>query len=170
MVFRRNFEFICNFLKNMKHCELVEIGYRWLMKTVKCSFAFMELRSYAREEPDVIGWKNGDSILVECKTSKEDFWADRRKLFRRVAKEGVGKYRFYLTPEGLLKRANLPENWGWLEAGENGVIERIAPKGNIWTNWPRFEAHLPSEAIMMQSALRRIQNKMDIGEFLKGKE
>jgi hypothetical protein len=151
----------------MNHSELVEIGYKWLIKSVKCPFAFKELRTYSWEQPDVIGWKGDDSILVECKISRADFQKDRHKLFRRVPHKGVGDYRFYLTPKGLLKSEDIPEKWGWLEADESGkIIERVAPSGNIWSGWPRFEKHRESELRILRSALRRISSKTNIQEFL----
>jgi len=152
----------------MNHAELVEIGYNWLMKHVKCSFALKELTTHAPETPDVIGWKNGDSILIECKTSRADFLADQKKDFRLWPVQGAGNYRFYLTNQGLLGDADIPEKWGWLEVSEEGeIIKRIAPKGNIWTNFPRFhEVNLLAERVMLCSALRRIQNKTDIQEYL----
>lgn len=151
----------------MTHNELIEIGYNWLIKRVRCPFALKEMRTYAKEQPDVIGWKNDDSILVECKVSRADFQKDRCKLFRRCPQEGAGNYRFYLTPKGLLKPDDIPEKWGWLEADEDGtVIERIAPKDNIWSGWTRFEKHLESELKILRSALRRISSKINIQEFL----
>ncbi|MGY5852437.1 MAG: hypothetical protein RTU92_02595 [Candidatus Thorarchaeota archaeon] len=149
----------------MTHSELVEIGYKWLMKSVKCSFAFKEMRTYTKETPDVIGWKNNSSVLIECKASRSDFLTDVHKSFRQYG--GVGNYRFYLAPVGLLKHDDIPFKWGWLEANEKGgVVRRIAPKGNVWADWPRFEANLQAEAIMLQSALRRIQGKVNIQRFL----
>jgi len=145
------------------HSELVEIGYEWLLRYVKCGFALKELSTYAPETPDVVGWKNNDSILIECKTSRADFHADRKKFFRENEYMGVGNYRFYLTPEGLLKADDIPEKWGWLEASEKGkIIKRIAPKGNIWNRFPRFESYLYSESLIMQSALRRVQKNGDL--------
>ena len=139
----------------MTHSELVEIGYKWLMKSVKCSFAFKEMRTYTKETPDVIGWKNNSSVLIECKASRSDFLTDVHKSFRQCA------------PVGLLKHDDIPFKWGWLEANEKGgVVGRIAPKGNVWADWPRFEANLQAEAIMLQSALRRIQGKVNIQRFL----
>jgi len=152
----------------MTHKELVEIGYRWLMKSVRCRFAFKELVTYAAETSDVIGWKGGDSILIECKTSKADFLADKKKDFRLHSWMGVGNYRFYLTPAGLFNTMHIPKKWGWLEVSEKGkIIKKITPKGNIWTGFPRFdEVNMISERFMLCSALGRIQNKTDIQKFL----
>lgn len=152
-------------LMKLTHSALVEIGYNWLMKRVKCTFAFKELKSFADEIPDVIGWVNGDSILVECKTSRADFKVDALKPFRQFG--GIGNYRFYLAPAGVLDIEEVPEKWGFLEVGPGGsIIEQRVPVGNIWTDFPRFEADLISETIMLQSALRRINKKTDIQKYL----
>jgi hypothetical protein len=91
-----------------------------------------------REIPDAIGWlRSGVSLLIECKASRGDFLSDAVKPSRRSGKsgvpgspaltvpkpelkptrktEGLGAYRFYLTPSGLLRPDELPEGWGLLE-------------------------------------------------------
>jgi hypothetical protein len=91
-----------------------------------------------REIPDAIGWlRSGVSLLIECKASRGDFLSDAVKPSRRSGKvgvpgspaptapepeikpprktEGLGAYRFYLTPSGLLRSDELPEGWGLLE-------------------------------------------------------
>ena len=51
------------------------------------------------EMPDAIGWKRGcHSVLVECKSSRADFLADREKPWRQKPENGAGCERFYLTP------------------------------------------------------------------------
>lgn len=147
----------------MTHSDLVRAGYEWLL-SIGCSFALPELTTYAAERPDVIGWKNSFSILIECKTSLSDFRADQKKRFRLREELGVGYYRFYLSPESLITPEILPEKWGLLWMTEKGKIERVvAPKGNIWTNWPCFpERNLFSEIQIMASALRRVNQNKDL--------
>ena len=147
----------------MNHEELTYLAYEWLLKTCKCSFAFREFKTYALEQPDAIGWKNGYSILIECKTSRADFMADQNKDFRHQEHLGVGKYRFYMAPYGLLSLGDIPPKWGLLTVDDKGrVRRRLAPKGNIWTDWPAFETHMPSEILMLSSALRRVQQNGDL--------
>ena len=67
------------------------------------------------ETPDVIGWKGRcRSVLIECKVSRADFLADREKPFRKDPSLGMGCERFYLTPAGLIRPAELPGKWGLL--------------------------------------------------------
>ena len=64
------------------------------------------------EQPDCIGFRSGVSCLIECKTSRADFLADRKKRFRIDPKKGMGDWRFMLTPKGLIKVEELPAGWG----------------------------------------------------------
>lgn len=94
-----------------------------------------------KEIPDAIGWlRSGVSLLIECKASRGDFLSDASKPSRSSrpgAKaglrtdpgpgslgpafdpppktQGLGAYRFYLTPRGLVQPEELPKGWGLLE-------------------------------------------------------
>ena len=105
------------------HKELVDIGYRWLKRSKSrncnpcyssCSIALKEVGNIFKEEPDVIGFKYWLSILIECKSTREDFLLDKNKSFRINPKEGMGQYRFYLINEGVAKPEELPDKWGLL--------------------------------------------------------
>jgi hypothetical protein len=144
----------------MNHDDLVKVAEKWLLGTRKCSFAFTELACLSTSEiPDAIGFRDGQSILVECKTSRADFFADAKKYFRRNSYMGVGTYRFYLCPEGVIKPEDLPEKWGLVWVNEKGKPRQvIGPKGNAWSSQQAFhhERNLQAEWGMMASALRRL--------------
>ena len=83
------------------------------------------------EIPDAMGWKDSmsiDSILVECKASRSDFFADLRKEHRRDPNcpENPGDLRYYLTPPRLLKSEEIPTGWGLIEAHEGRIITIVA--------------------------------------------
>ena len=100
---------------NYTHKELVALGVRYLYR--KCGgIVFYEFQSRAGENPDVIGWRSGRSILIECKISRADFLRDRHKPVRRVPEIGMGAERYYLCPEGMVKPDELPTGWGLLHA------------------------------------------------------
>ena len=101
----------------MTHAELVKRAERWLLNQ-GCAFALTELaaETITRETPDAIGWKDAKAILIECKTSRADFAADQKKWFRRKAADGLGRYRYYLCPKGVLQTEEMPEKWGLLWA------------------------------------------------------
>jgi hypothetical protein len=154
----------------MTHQDLVDAAYKWLL-SIGCSFAFKELKTYAHEQPDAIGWKNGKSILVECKTSQTDFLADQKKFFRAFPWMGVGSFRFYLCPAGIINKNDLPERWGLLYCSEKRKrIKKVhAPKGNVWEDKWRFEKNSASEILMLCSALRRVHKTGNLEEILYAK-
>ncbi len=97
----------------MTHDDLIEIAAIWLRK--KCGIVITEMAT-SGEEPDAIGWgTGGQSILIECKATRSDFMSDRKKLYRREPTLGIGCYRFYMAPKGLIDPEELPENWGLIE-------------------------------------------------------
>ena len=144
----------------MTHAELVEIAYRWLIGTRKCSFAFTELACIATSEiPDAIGFRSDGSILVECKTSRSDFLADKKKFHRIHGWKGVGTHRFFLCPEGVIKPEDLPKGWGLIWVNAKGKARQVVgPRGNAWNEQKEFwhERNLQAEHGMMMSALRRL--------------
>jgi len=98
----------------MTHEELTERAVKWL-KGQGYKVALTEFRTSSCEEPDAIGFNGATSCLVECKTSRADFFADRKKWFRQNPAMGMGVYRYFLTPKDLVRPDELPEGWGLLE-------------------------------------------------------
>ena len=148
--------------EHSEHERLVSIAHSWLLNTKGCSFAFAELVTYASETPDAIGWRGSSSVtmLVECKATRADFLADRKKVFRRDPVRGMGSYRFYMCPEGLISAAELPDRWGLVYVKPNGRARQIVgPKGNCYRPSDPFrfkDKNINGERIMMSSALRRL--------------
>lgn len=148
---------------DMTHDDLVEIAENWLLKSKGCGFALTELRAMTNngEVPDAIGWRSGITILVECKTNRADFHADKKKIFRRRPQTGMGSFRFFICPAGIINPEDLPEKWGLVWVDEKGKArQKVGPKGNCsWHSGSDFyhtEKSLLSEAAMMVSALRRL--------------
>lgn len=76
------------------------------------------------EQPDALGINiYGDSILCEVKTSRSDFMADAKKEFRLYPERGMGDYRVYVTPKGLLSPQELP--YGWMLWEVHGRVRPI---------------------------------------------
>lgn len=159
----------------MNHAELVRIAERWLLRTRRCSFVLRELRSSHGEIPDCIGFKiyapsNEGSVVVECKATKTDFLSDAKKSFRKNPEHGVGAYRFYLAPEGVITPEELPAKWGLVTVGKSGKpILRVGPRGDSWhenRNDFRFDdRNLQGEWSLMASAMRRVHLRGDIGKI-----
>lgn len=137
------------------HGDLVNIAVRWLRNSRGCAVAFGEIVTSARVNPDAIGFASHGgarvrSILVECKTSRADFRADRLKLIHRHPDSCPGQERWYLTPPGLVRVDELPAGWGLAEVGKSRVrVVREAAR-------PETSAARASEDMrILVSALRR---------------
>jgi hypothetical protein len=147
------------------HAKLVDLAYKWVLKKTQCGMAFKEFYTAAcnGEYPDVIGFAGwGYSVLVEAKASRADFLRDKKKMFRKNPEQGMGLYRFYICPTGLIRVEDLPEKWGLLYVNEKGrvivVHNPYSPNGgNIWANG--CERNIRAEHGMMYSALRRLHIK-----------
>lgn len=148
------------------HKDLIPIAYRWVLKAGRCGVAFKELNSTAcnGEYPDVIGMRAwGQSVLIEVKVSRSDFLCDKKKDFRKNPEKGMGDYRFYCCPAGLIKPADLPVNWGLIWVNPQGKARCIVNPysksldGNIWNN-PHVK-NWQAEHGLMYSALRRLHIK-----------
>lgn len=147
------------------HGELVALGARHA-KRLGFPVVGAEVRAYgSREVADVVAFRSSSSLLVEVKCSRSDFFADAQKPERAAG--GLGVYRFYLCPVGLIAPDEVPSRWGlwWSERGKLRAIK--APRGNLWPpydtanrddNWSPFmhEPDLKAERAVMFSIARRL--------------
>jgi len=101
------------------HFDLVELSRIWLAK--RCPVVVTEIQSSGRERPDALGFDNKGSVLIECKVSRDDFWSDKRKPARLYPDWGLGIYRYYMCPHGLIKVDELPDKWGLLYVKDDRV-------------------------------------------------
>jgi len=154
----------------LTHFFLVKLAYKWLLKRAGCGIAFKELKSAGMEIPDAIGFFHGGSIVIECKVSRSDFLQDLKKPHR---KKGMGLFRYYMCPVGLIKESELPKKWGLLYIMEDNSVKAIKNVRKIRTNnddpsLSYWQAHYPNAFIpdleaeqkLLYSALRRL--------FIKG--
>lgn len=65
-----------------------------------------------KERPDALLFNSGGTFLVETKVTRQDFKNDAHKESRIYPERGVGRYRYYACPEGLIAPEELPERWG----------------------------------------------------------
>lgn len=147
------------------HKTLINIAYLWALKRSGgfCGVAFREFKTlcHTGEQPDVLGFRScGSSVLIEVKISRADFLCDKNKKFRSDPNKGMGRYRFYMCPWGLIYPEDLPEGWGLIWVNLDGkpriMINPycVAPNGNIWNGG--FNQNLLAENELMYSALRRL--------------
>jgi hypothetical protein len=157
------------------HATLVARATKWLRNTVGCDPVFAEFVTSISEIPDAIGWKYGClSVLVECKASRSDFLADRKKFSRRAPDYGIGDRRYYMTPPGLVTAEEVPDGWGLLYAAPRcvevvrfscvqGEVRRY--KNEWWFGASPFKSNKHQEMKMLVSALRRCGLRWDISEI-----
>jgi hypothetical protein len=118
------------------------------------------------EQPDAIGWFNRgySSFIIECKVSHKDFQADRRKRFRNrfrregAQRTGLGQYRYFMAPRGLIAVDELPDGWGLLEVK--------GPRVYIKRHSQRYEYNVGREMAILWSECRKIQFVDQGGELL----
>lgn len=100
----------------MTHAELVRRAARWLMNTRRCCIVVTEPHApRVLDIPDAIGWAHGTySIVIECKTSLSDYYADGKKAINRLC--GYGTERWYLCEPHILEPQRIRDGWGLLWA------------------------------------------------------
>lgn len=145
-------------MDNLKHDSLCLQAERFLKKHGFGVVFHDKFRAITNsgEQPDALGFRSGVSCLIECKTSRADFLADRKKRFRKDPTLGMGDWRFMLTPKGLVKIEELPEGWGLLETNGKTIRKVFGfPPNTMWYDKP-FKANKQAEVDFMYSALRRM--------------
>ncbi len=154
---------------HMTHQQLVRLAEQWLRGRYRCGIVLSEQSCASGETPDVIAWKGKcRSVVVECKVSRADFFADRDKPFRKDPEQGMGCERFYLARQGLIAAHELPKNWGLLEA--KGRALRMAVKPCRQSQ--RGETGMMREMNLLLASLRRVEVRIEpqsITDFLKWK-
>lgn len=139
-------------MKTVSHDDLVRAAERWLRVRFRCCPVLVEFHTASWEVPDAIGWRGGRSRLVECKASRDDFNTDKLKPFRARPETGMGMYRYYLTPPGLLRAEELPDGWGLAELRGRSIVNLVESKA--------FQFNAREEFRVLCSALRRIEIRM----------
>ncbi|WP_049096351.1 hypothetical protein [Burkholderia cepacia] len=151
------------------HKRLVALGERWLKRQGFAVVASELVTGGTREQADVIGFRSTCSALIEAKATRADFLADARKPHRVAG--GLGVYRFYLCPPGVIEVADLPQRWGLLYAEGRSVMDILRPTGNGWPSfgarfgdWPAFQHAADTEAergVLFSIARRRSLSRSD---------
>lgn len=150
------------------HETLCRKAKSWLKKN---GFGVVGVNVWAtgsRERADCVGFRANCSVLIEAKVSRADYSSDLKKPERQSG--GVGTYRFYVTPPGLIAINELPAGWGLLELQGKSLVMVHGPQGNYWPSyddavsdkyswWAEF-AHKRDEAAdraMLYSVARKLK-------------
>lgn len=95
------------------HREGCHIAAKYLHNNMGCGAVFVEPNPYEnKESPDALGFRPGATILMEVKVSRGDFLSDKKKPHRMDPATGMGDWRFYVCPEGVIMPEDLPPKWG----------------------------------------------------------
>ena len=99
----------------------------------KYKYVTIEICTWGSENTDVWGLANfNDSVVIEVKTSHADFLADQKKWCRGEQAANLnlqaGALRWYLCPEGVIKKEELPEKWGLLYWDGKKIYPVVGPK------------------------------------------
>lgn len=117
----------------MTHAECVEAAAGYMQK--RADVVLPEFYSWNAELPDVIAFNRDTSTVIECKVSRSDFLADKKKSFRMQPNSGMGDSRYYCCPKGLIRPEELPDRWGLLYVYPDGKVRKIRESwGNIKKN------------------------------------
>lgn len=100
------------------------------------------------------------------------FLRGKKKPERNGDRFGVGVYRFYICPEGLLRLEDIPKNWGLLYSDGKKVVQELRkPVGNMWPafatgseSWQsmQHEVDVESEKSILFSLCRRLADNKHI--------
>jgi len=151
-------------IPKIEHKELVQRAFKYLQFNVGCSVVFKERIASGSENPDAIGFKDGFSYLIECKASRADFFADKKKLFRKIPQKGMGSQRYFMSPVGLFEPTEIPDGWGLLEVYEIPPMcrNRTVKKAKESKNFSVLERNLSAEVAYLVSAIRRLNISMAV--------
>ena len=147
-------------IPEISHSELVSRAFQYLRFTLGCSVAFKERVGSTTENPDAIGFRQGFSWLIECKSSRADFLADKKKPFRKRPQDGMGYERYFMAPVGMLDPDEMPENWGLLEVYPKSRKHR--PVKIAKDSGQFFDRKLQAEVSYLVSSIRRIDISMAV--------
>ncbi|CAB4152186.1 hypothetical protein UFOVP585_59 [uncultured Caudovirales phage] len=106
----------------MSHSLCVKYAEEYMRK--RADVVLPEFFCHNSELPDVIAFTARESTVIECKVSRSDFLRDKNKPFRINTNQGMGDYRFYCAPQGLIKAEELPYGWGLIEILPSGKIRK----------------------------------------------
>ena len=119
----------------MTHDYLISIALRWLKRPESgkgpgCQLALAEVGGlFGGERCDAYGYRWGygsGSVVVEAKVSRSDFLADAKKPHRNGEVLGMGDFRYYICPEGLINIQDLPNGWGLIWVTKRGHVKLMA--------------------------------------------
>lgn len=149
------------------HESLADQGVKWFRRQGFGVIAADLAALGCRERADVVAFRSQCCAIIEAKASRADFFADLRKPERMNG--GLGLYRFYICPPGLIQASELPAGWGLIYADGRKVTDVVRPLGNLWPgpgtmfeSWAAFQHQNDSDA--ERSVLYSISRRLVLGK------
>ncbi|WP_219118472.1 adenylosuccinate synthase [Janthinobacterium sp. UMAB-56] len=153
------------------HQDLCSLAVNWLQRAPgrsgpACQVAFSEAKGgWNGEIPDAIGFRTAaedeGSVVVEVKVSRSDYLADRAKAHRQDGAAGMGLYRYFMVPEGIIAVHEMPPRWGLVEVTPKGILRvlsgHVTVKRAEQPAW-RHERAISREWLLLASMLSRVGN------------
>lgn len=170
----------------LTHQNLCALAVEWLQRPSSrkgpgCLVAVSETQNAISSEiPDAIGWRpysygGCGATVVEVKVSRADFLADAAKPHRKAPETGMGAYRYYMAPVGVLTEDDLPSRWGLLEVTERGHIK--VRSGHVFASncrpdeldllWRHEQFNVQAEVSLLALALARVGNPQKYQDMLR---
>lgn len=166
---------------SLNHKALCALALTWLQRPASrsgpgCTVALSETTNWINGEvPDAIGWRpykqaRSGSVVVEVKVSRADFLADAKKPHRKDGQHGMGTYRYYMAPEGIISVSELPEKWGLVEVTPRGHLKVRA--GHVLLRYQeedtwRHEHNMIAEIGTLAMCLNRVGDPQKVQESIR---
>jgi len=172
-------------MSNLTHKDLCKLAVKWLQRPNSqkghgCEIALSECTSgWDGECPDAIGFKltmrGAESTVVEVKVSRSDFLSDKNKPHRNGSEVGLGRWRYYMCPEGIIKPEDLPPKFGLLYVNNRGHIKHIVSPFvtkdwrdvSDWMTGNTHESNHGREVFLLARILRRFPDLETFNEKYK---
>ena len=137
---------------NLRHEELLKTAAKFIKNKGLAHFGKSPyvVCNYndAMEPIDVFGFGGSCTQVIKVITTHMELNLDLERAYRKCPKYGVGEFRSYLCPNGLLNKEDIPKNWGLLWCDNKGkIIEILNPQ--------KQEENKAQEAKIIKSLLRR---------------
>lgn len=139
------------------HYELCLLGAKYLKSKKGCEpwrtpnkYIAVELVTFGPELTDIWATNGYDSTVIEVKVSHSDFINDKNKISRKDEELSMGNFRYYLCPEDIIDKKELPSGWGllyWDGKNIHKIVQSTFRKDGAFKKW---------DVTMLSSILNRI--------------
>lgn len=158
-------------MSDITHDDLCKIGVKLLRGRFGCCWAVREFVTHCQESPDCFGAKScgAETYLLEAKVSRSDFLSDKKKAFRQCPSKGIGMFRYFIVPDGLVGADEIPEGWGLIEVCSKRkatIVKGKDPKAyDFSSEWCHRDRNHWGERAIAHSFIRRLIKGDDLSKW-----